>query len=360
MRGASECRLRSEVVQSHQQIISNGYSSINTIRSFFFCETAACKKDKKATATSAAVAMNYLEGEASALKPSNAPKSQRPILKKFIDDVTTLAKVYSVYSTETTSTEIATNTGVLYYVSANVGSDIYLLTSAVAASKVIFADWGVGAVAVLYTMQVDNQVLTSKKSNAATDIGAINDLEQDAVALRKDANGPSEHFNALLVTFANAQVEVCKAKETYLRRRSRRSRTRNSRQTFRRSPFSSPRSWTCRRHFPSNQVKGTVPNVANQALLVMDMQNGIVERYADKVEPLLGTLGAALVAARAKAMTVIFVRVAFREGAPEASAKNKSFAALAGSPAMDETSYATQIHERLAPWRVNYWSPSGE
>lgn len=89
--------------------------------------------------------------------------------------------------------------------------------------------------------------------------------------------------------------------------------------------------------------------MANQALLVMDMQNGIVERYADKVEPLLGTLGAALVAARAKAMTVIFVRVAFREGAPEASAKNKSFAALAGSPVMDETSYATQIHERLAP-----------
>jgi hypothetical protein len=202
-----------------QQIISNGYSSINTIRSFFFCETAACKKDKKATATSAAVAMNYLEGEASALKPSNAPKSQRPILKKFIDDVTTLAKVYSVYSTETTSTEIATNTGVLYYVSANVGSDIYLLTSAVAASKVIFADWGVGAVAVLYTMQVDNQVLTSKKSNAATDIGAINDLEQDAVALRKDANGPSEHFNALLVTFANAQVEVCKAERDILEKK---------------------------------------------------------------------------------------------------------------------------------------------
>jgi len=66
-----------------------------------------------------------------------------------------------------------------------VGSDIYLLTSAVAASKVIFADWGVGAVADLYTMQVDNQVLTSKKSNAATDIGAINDLEQDAVACAK-------------------------------------------------------------------------------------------------------------------------------------------------------------------------------
>jgi nicotinamidase-related amidase len=90
-------------------------------------------------------------------------------------------------------------------------------------------------------------------------------------------------------------------------------------------------------------------NMANQALLVMDMQNGIVERYGETVASLLDTLGTALAAARSHKIPVIFVRVAFREGAPEASPRNKSFAALAGSPAMDEMSYATQIHERLAP-----------
>ena len=45
--------------------------------------------------------------------------------------------------------------------------------------------------------------------------------------------------------------------------------------------------------------------VGNQALLIMDMQNGIVERYAGNVEPLFDTLSAALGAARANGTTVV-------------------------------------------------------
>jgi len=89
--------------------------------------------------------------------------------------------------------------------------------------------------------------------------------------------------------------------------------------------------------------------VGNQALLIMDMQNGIVERFAESAEPLLETLSSALEAARVHGVTVIFVRVAFREGVPEVSARNKSFSALVGSLSMDETSHSTQIHDRLAP-----------
>jgi hypothetical protein len=191
-----------------QGIIANGYSSINAIRSFFFCETTSCKKTKSSASSTAAVAMNYLEGEASALKPSSAPVAQRPVLKKFIADVKSLAKVYSVYSSETTSDEIAQNTGLIYYDSANVGSDIYVLTSLVKTTALLFGDWDVGAVAVLYTMQVDTQVLGAKTSSAANDIAANNDLEQDAKALKADANGPNAHFNALLRSFAASQRSV--------------------------------------------------------------------------------------------------------------------------------------------------------
>ena len=87
----------------------------------------------------------------------------------------------------------------------------------------------------------------------------------------------------------------------------------------------------------------------NEALLIMDMQNGIVERFADQAEGLLDTVSAALEAARSAGITVLFVRVAFRDGAPEVSARNKSFSALAGTPGMDETAPTTQIHQRLAP-----------
>ncbi len=89
--------------------------------------------------------------------------------------------------------------------------------------------------------------------------------------------------------------------------------------------------------------------MSTQALLVLDMQNGIVERFGDRAVQLLETVSTALEAARSTAMTVLFVRVAFRDGAPEVSARNKSFAALAGTPGMDESAPSTQIHPSLSP-----------
>jgi nicotinamidase-related amidase len=85
------------------------------------------------------------------------------------------------------------------------------------------------------------------------------------------------------------------------------------------------------------------------ALLVMDMQNGIVERLAEKSEALLDVLESTLSAARAAALSVIFVRVAFRDGAPEVSARNQSFSIHVKSNALGENAPATQVHSRLAP-----------
>ena len=85
-----------------------------------------------------------------------------------------------------------------------------------------------------------------------------------------------------------------------------------------------------------------------QALLVMDLQNGIVARVADQADRLLETLETVISAARDHQVPVIFVRVAFRPGAPEISARNKGFSALKDSSPMDEGAEATQIHPRLA------------
>jgi nicotinamidase-related amidase len=90
----------------------------------------------------------------------------------------------------------------------------------------------------------------------------------------------------------------------------------------------------------------------NAALLVMDMQNGIVERLQDGSGPLLETVGRATVAARAAGVPVIYVRVAFRPGTPEISARNRTFAAIASSGAfgtMADEDPATQVHDALAP-----------
>jgi nicotinamidase-related amidase len=85
-----------------------------------------------------------------------------------------------------------------------------------------------------------------------------------------------------------------------------------------------------------------------QALLVMDLQNGIVARLAEQSEELLATLERVIATARERRIPVIFVRVAFRRGAPEISARNQSFSTLRASLPMDETAEATQIHPRLS------------
>ena len=88
------------------------------------------------------------------------------------------------------------------------------------------------------------------------------------------------------------------------------------------------------------------------ALLLMDFQNGIAGRYAEGGSDVIANAQRALLAARAAGIPVVFVRVAFREGFPEAAARNKAFGAIAQSPTapyMGEDAEATQIVTELAP-----------
>jgi nicotinamidase-related amidase len=89
--------------------------------------------------------------------------------------------------------------------------------------------------------------------------------------------------------------------------------------------------------------------VSTEALLVMDVQNGLVERLPAGGGSLLDLLAETTAAARSSGVSVVYVRVAFRAGAPEVSPHNLSFSRLAGTTTMGETDVATQIHPALAP-----------
>ncbi|WP_040952508.1 cysteine hydrolase family protein [Gorillibacterium massiliense] len=84
------------------------------------------------------------------------------------------------------------------------------------------------------------------------------------------------------------------------------------------------------------------------ALLVMDMQNSIVSRYANN-EEILQPFQKAVEAARQRSIPVIFIRVGFSEGYPEISPRNKMFAGSAQRGGMTTDSDATEIHESLKP-----------
>ncbi|MFE2428985.1 cysteine hydrolase family protein [Streptomyces sp. NPDC059373] len=88
--------------------------------------------------------------------------------------------------------------------------------------------------------------------------------------------------------------------------------------------------------------------MAKHALLVMDVQRVIVDRYPDPAY--LPRLREAIGAARAGGLPVIYVVVGFRPGYPEISTRNKMFGAMlsrtTGAAGSDE---ATRIHPDVAP-----------
>lgn len=91
----------------------------------------------------------------------------------------------------------------------------------------------------------------------------------------------------------------------------------------------------------------TEDDVRRTALLVMDVQRGIVDMLRDAA--LLDRLARAVGAARAAGMRVIFVAVGFRPGYPEVSARNRSFSTLRSSGRFAHGAAATEIHPAVAP-----------
>jgi nicotinamidase-related amidase len=90
-----------------------------------------------------------------------------------------------------------------------------------------------------------------------------------------------------------------------------------------------------------------VQDLSKSALLVMDAQNQTVSRLAPDSDALVTTLATAIGAAREAGIPVIYVRLSFRDGAPEISRRNKIFAPIATS--MGGDAEGRQICAAIAP-----------
>ncbi|MFD4548006.1 cysteine hydrolase family protein [Streptomyces sp. NPDC058466] len=87
--------------------------------------------------------------------------------------------------------------------------------------------------------------------------------------------------------------------------------------------------------------------MSKSALLVMDVQRGIVERFPDP--DYLPRLSGAVDAARAAGVPVIYVVIGFRTGHPEISARNKTFSAVSRGGAFADGDRDAEIHPDVAP-----------
>jgi nicotinamidase-related amidase len=89
--------------------------------------------------------------------------------------------------------------------------------------------------------------------------------------------------------------------------------------------------------------------MSHSALLVMDVQQGIVDRIAD--DGYVARLSGAIEAARVAGIPVVYVVVGFREGYPEVSLRNKSFGAIrdAGGNSFTSADPGSAVHPDIAP-----------
>lgn len=84
------------------------------------------------------------------------------------------------------------------------------------------------------------------------------------------------------------------------------------------------------------------------ALLVMDMQQGILDRIPDAAT-IISNTAAAIAHARNQQIPVIYVVVGFREGMPEVSSNNKIFAASKEHLGNQDMTAFMKVHHELAP-----------
>jgi nicotinamidase-related amidase len=93
---------------------------------------------------------------------------------------------------------------------------------------------------------------------------------------------------------------------------------------------------------------GNMASMTATALLIMDVQQGIVERYASD-DSYLARLATAITAARGAGVAVIYVTLAFRPGYPEVSDHNKTFAAIKGTGRFTQGDPALGVPPAIAP-----------
>jgi nicotinamidase-related amidase len=84
------------------------------------------------------------------------------------------------------------------------------------------------------------------------------------------------------------------------------------------------------------------------ALLLMDVQQSIVDRWPGEAE-YLPRLASAADAARRAGIAVMYVTIAFRPGYPEVSPRNATFAGIRGSGRYIDGDPGSRIHPAIAP-----------
>jgi nicotinamidase-related amidase len=89
--------------------------------------------------------------------------------------------------------------------------------------------------------------------------------------------------------------------------------------------------------------------MSKTALILLDLQVGILERLPDEADGYVQRIAEAIKAARAAEISIIYVKTAFRPGHPELSSRNFTVAKIASYGGYTEGDASVEISADVAP-----------
>lgn len=183
------------------RLVANANKDVTAIRQYYFCQTVSCKAAKPAQSTAALAGTKNLESLAVAAGSMIVDKKQEGALRNFRADAVELTNAIGAVSSQTTNTTKTIVVGIVYFASAYLQTDLYVLTRGLSHQSVKFKEWSVGVVAATQTLQIDFQLETPKATT--TELIACNQgLGVIAQNIETHLNSQAPVFNTELLSMA--------------------------------------------------------------------------------------------------------------------------------------------------------------
>ena len=197
-------------------ILANTDNYLTTVRTYFLCSTATCKKDRSTLLKSAQTAMGKLTAQQVSASSSSVASKYRASISLFVTDMKNLEASYHEYFITTSTVTLSGLVGNIFYLTSDVVSDVNVLRAASTNTTVTFNLWAEGEAATLVAMQTDASALQSSTATTSIGIYANQLLEAEATEMILHATGPNPSFNTQLTTFAHNQLRISQSEILYL------------------------------------------------------------------------------------------------------------------------------------------------
>ena len=182
-------------------LVVSANQDVTAIRQYYFCDTLACKAAKSAQSASALAGVKGLESLLKTVNSITVSRDEKGPLKNFGTDSAKMINAIGTIASQKTNTTKTLVVGIVYFESAYLLSDLYILGRELNHTLVNFRIWSTGVVAATQTLQIYFQLETPQATTNEL-IGCNQGLEFIAQVIETHLSSPVSTFNTQLMQLA--------------------------------------------------------------------------------------------------------------------------------------------------------------